>query len=121
MSVPTLGRARFLVVLLSLVPVAAGPAQERPAAWRMEFTELKIEIDPGHGQLRGDARLRLTSLGSGAEEVSLELNHELVVLSVTDEKGRPLDYDRNGGNLTVRRGNRSSETGNDVIRIRYQG
>ena len=121
MSVPTLGRARFLVVLLSLVPVAAGPAQERPAAWRMEFTELKIEIDPGHGQLRGDARLRLTSLGSGTEEVSLELNHELVVLSVTDEKGRPLDYDRNGGNLTVRRGNRSSETGNDVIRIRYQG
>jgi len=121
MNVSSFGLVRFLVVLLSLVTAAAGPAQERPAAWRMEFTDLKIEIDPGHGQLRGDARLRLASLGSGAEEVSLELNHELVVLTVTDGTGRPLDYDRNGGNLTVRRGKRFSETENDIVRIRYQG
>lgn len=57
MSVSTLGRAGFFVILLSLVPAAAGPAPERPAALRMGFTDLKIEIDPGHGQLRGDARL----------------------------------------------------------------
>jgi aminopeptidase N len=123
MSVFFFRRARFLFILFlfCFVLAAAGPARERPAAWRVDFADLKVEIDPGHGQLRGDARLRLKSLGSGAEEVPLELNHELVVLSVTDGTDRPLDYDRNGGNLTIHRGQRSSETENHIVRVRYQG
>lgn len=123
MSVASFRRARFLLILFlfCFVQAAAGPARKRPAAWRLESTDLSVEIDPDRGQLRGDARLRLASLGSGAEDVPLELNHELTVLSVTDGTGQPLNFDRNGGNLTVRRGKRPSETGNHIVRVRYQG
>jgi aminopeptidase N len=123
MCVFSFHRARFLFILFLFCfgPAAAGPAQGQPAVWRIDFTDLKIEIDPGRGQLRGNARLRLASHGSGANEISLELNHELDVLSVTDGAGRPLDFDRHGGNLTVRRDKRSSETENEVLRVRYQG
>jgi len=121
MSVFSFCLVRSLVILFSLVPAAAGSAQERPAAWRMEFTDLKIELDPGHGQLKGDARLRLSRLGSGAEKILLELNHELAVLSVTDATDRSLDFDRDGGNLTVRGGQGFSGADGAVVRVRYQG
>jgi aminopeptidase N len=111
MSISSFGLVGSLVIFLSLVP----------AAWRMDFTDLKIEIDASYGLLRGDARLRLASLGSGADDIPLELNHELVVLSVTDGTDRPLDFDRNGGNLTVHRGKRSFESENRLVRVRYQG
>jgi len=121
MRVPLIGYAGALALLLSIVPAGAGPVRERPAAWRIEFTDLKIELDPGHGRLMGDARLRLTSLGSGAEEISLELNHELVVLAVTDGTGRPLYFERNGGTLTVRGGQGFSGADGAVVCVRYQG
>jgi aminopeptidase N len=123
MSVFSFNRACILLVLflLDFAPAGAGPAREVPAAWRMNFTDLKIEIDPGHGQLRGDARLRLESLGPGADDILLEFNHELAVLSVTDGLDRPLDFERDGGILTVHCGKRSSPTKNRMVRVRYQG
>jgi len=114
-------------LLFSLVlPVISQDArtQEGRGRWRAEFAELKIELDPAQGAsglMRGDARLRLRSLGSSAQNISLDLNHELTVLSVTDEDCRPLSFDRNGASLDVHFEKHPPAPDGFTIRVRYKG
>jgi aminopeptidase N len=96
-------------------------APEAPAAWQTEFIDLAVELDPLHGSLRGDARLLLKHPGSGDDAVSLELNHQLQVESVTDETGRPLVFRQSGDSLSVLPQKRAAATPLRVIRLRYRG
>ena len=112
---------RSLLLLLAIFPAAASPSPGKPAAGRVEFTDLKIEIDPNLGLLKGEARLLLAGPGAGAEDIRLELNHELAVLSVSDELDRPLDFARSGGGLTVHLPDGRSSPQHRLICVRYQG
>jgi len=114
-------RACFFILLVPLAMATAAMVQEHPPLWQMEFTDLTVEIDPAGGLMKGDSWLRLKSPGSGAGAISLDLNHELTVLSVADETGRPLAFDRNGGNLTVHPEKLPLDSEAYAFRVRYEG
>ncbi|MCJ7588029.1 MAG: hypothetical protein MUQ00_09050 [Candidatus Aminicenantes bacterium] len=116
--VGTLALPEAIRKISSLVPAAAG---QPGASWRVDSTALTIEIDAVHGQLRGDARLYLTALGTGTEEIGLDLNRELFARSVTDQSGQPVEFERRGATLTVHPIGRAAAADPVVIRVQYAG
>jgi len=121
MGISSFGRICLLAAILSFVQTAAERSPEPQAAWRIEFTDLKVEIDPDRGQLRGDARLCLTALGTNIEEIDLNLNPELCVRSVTDQAGQPMPYERRSQALTVHSVGRATAVGPIIIHVQYAG
>ena len=87
-------------------------------AWRLETTDLRIEIDPGRARLKGEARLSLAAASSSDEAIVLALNDELTVSSVTSPSGRPLAFERDGARLTIRPAAPSSAV---VLHVDYEG
>ena len=120
MRVSTFGRALSAVAALSFVfvPSAAAQARRGPAAWRLESTDLSIEIYPGPGRLKGEARLTLAAAGAGTETIGLGLNDELAVSSVTDSSGQAVPFERAGASLTIRP---SGQARSLVLCVRYEG
>jgi len=118
---PTVIVACFFFILLPSSFSWAISAQEPPSAWQTEFIDLAVELDPLHGSLRGDARLLLKNPGNGDETVSLELNHQLQVESVTDETGRSLNFKQSGDSLTIPAQKQPAPAQLRIICIRYRG
>ena len=120
MRISTLGRAFSAAAALALVfvPLGAGQALPKPTAWRLESMELKVEIVPDPGRLRGEARLSLAAAGAGTEAIELVLNDELAVSSVTDASGRAVPFDRSGASLTIRP---SGQARSLILCVRYEG
>ncbi|MCX6557724.1 MAG: hypothetical protein NTW95_09900, partial [Candidatus Aminicenantes bacterium] len=71
--------------------------------------------------MKGEAGIRLQSSGSGSEAILLDLNHELTVISVNDEAGRPLPFRRNDDSLAVTPPQPLSASGVCTIQVSYQG
>lgn len=115
-----IGACVFFLLLPSSFPTALS-AQEPRSPWQAEFTDLTVEIDPAQGILKGDARLWLARAGPGGAEVLLEINHELVVDSVSDDSGRALAYERNSQDLIVHRAAAPVASDTRLIRVRYHG
>ena len=116
MRIPRARWALALAFFLSIVPTA--PGGQDPAAWRLETTDLRIELDPGRSRLRGEARLSLAAAVPGDDAIVLDLNDELSVASVTDPSGHPLAFEREGARLTVRPADRSGAL---ILRVAYEG
>lgn len=116
MRIPRARWAWALALFLSIVPAA--PGGQGPAAWRLETTDLRIELDPGHSRLRGEARLSLAAAVPGDDAIVLDLNDELSVASVTDPSGHPLAFEREGARLTVRPAALSCAL---ILRVDYEG
>jgi aminopeptidase N len=110
-----------LAVLPAFVRNASGSLGSGQAAWRTEFTDLAVEIDPRLGRLRGDARLLMARLGPGPDGIPLELHAGLAVISVTDGEDRPMTFLRTSGTLSVDSGRRVRDRGKVEVRIRYEG
>ncbi len=118
---PVHKHAYLAVLPVILMLACAAFSQEAPAAWQTEFIDLAVELDPLHGSLRGDARLLLKNPGNGNEPVSLDLNHQLRVESVTDETGRMLTFRQSGDSLSVFPQKRTAAAQLRIIRIGYRG
>jgi len=121
MNVSGLGLIRWLIILCGLAHAVADPAPAPSTAWRITFTELKIEIDPAKEFLKGTASLRMERAGAAADSILLELNHELTVNAVSNAAGEPLDFKRKGANLRIRCGQRDEASADVMIRVHYQG
>jgi len=113
-----------LGVVLSLGLNAPGRARKPEPGWRLESTDLRIEIDPVRTELQGSARLALGTEGDGEKRIDLNLNPELVVRSVSDGSGQALEFDRIGAKLTIRPvGGAAAEgqPGHIVVSVQYAG
>ncbi len=116
MRIPPTRWAWALALFLSIGP--AGPGGRGPAVWRLETTDLRIELDPGQSRLRGEAQLSLAAAVPSDDAIVLELNDELSVLSITDSSGHAVAFEREGARLTVRPAARSGAL---ILRVAYEG
>jgi aminopeptidase N len=110
----------WIFLLPCVFPQVAGARLPR-AIWQGEFIDLAVELDPARGIMKGDAGIRLQSSGANPGDILLELNHELAVISVIDEAGRPLPFSRSGDGLTVISPKPPAAAGGRAVRVRYQG
>ena len=86
----------FCVLLLFANPAICANESVNPPGNELHavYTEAEIRIDPDHNLLKGNAILKLIGLSSGLKDIPIILNHELKVLSVTDNNGQVLPYER---------------------------
>jgi hypothetical protein len=113
-------RACWLILFLLFCFTTATSAQGQRSIWQNEFIDLAVELDPVKGIMKGEAGIRLQRSGSGSDDIFLDLNHELTVISVNDEAGRLLPFKRNDDSLAVTPPPLSA-SGVCTIQVRYQG
>ena len=107
-------------------------ARRTPSGWtvtaeddrtfsRCDTTDLRVEVNPEAGTLRGTSTLRFTITAAGETSVLMQLNRGVEIRSMSDGRNRPVRFDREADSIVIPQPAplRAGETG--VLTIAFEG
>lgn len=74
--------------------------EERPYS-RCGSTDLRVELSPDAGTMRGTSTLRISVTAAGETSLLMQLNRGLEVKSVTDGRGHPVEFERDADSIVL--------------------
>jgi hypothetical protein len=88
---------------------------------RTANTDLRIELFPQSGSLRGASTLKVEVTAQGEDSLLLELNRGLEVISLTEADGRPVAFQRAATSIVIPRARPLTSGEVLTLRIAFEG